>query len=290
MKKFYAFAAAALAALTMNAETTVTLAGGYNGWSATANPMTETEAGSGLYEIKIDKLTKEFKVVVLETEEGAEAPVQTWYGVEGGAITLGQPATVVSGEAGANIVFAEGYDAIADADVKFDLNTLSITVTGVEATVEIHYGIHGNFETGGDWVTTNFENAGNDIWVKTFTSDAGLAGEFGIKQMDENDGQLGWIAAEAGGIEITDEIEDIELVLNGQNLKVALEAGSWTFTFNAAEMTLSITAGEAGIDSVVAGEDAPAVYYNLQGVKVANPENGIFVVRQGNKVSKVLVK
>ena len=55
-------------------------------------------------------------------------------------------------------------------------------------------------------------------------------------------------------------------------------------------MTLSVTEGTVGIDSVVAEENAPAVYYNLQGVKVANPENGVYVVRQGNKVSKVLVK
>ena len=37
-------------------------------------------------------------------------------------------------------------------------------------------------------------------------------------------------------------------------------------------------------------ENAPVEYYNLQGVRVANPANGIFIKRQGNKVEKVLVK
>lgn len=36
--------------------------------------------------------------------------------------------------------------------------------------------------------------------------------------------------------------------------------------------------------------DAPVEYYNLQGVRVLNPENGLFIRRQGNKSEKVLVK
>ncbi len=47
----------------------------------------------------------------------------------------------------------------------------------------------------------------------------------------------------------------------------------------------------AGIDDITVGDDnAPAVYYNLQGVQVANPDNGIYIVRRGNKVTKQLVK
>ena len=36
--------------------------------------------------------------------------------------------------------------------------------------------------------------------------------------------------------------------------------------------------------------DAPVEYYNLQGVKVANPSNGIYIKRQGSKVSKEYIK
>lgn len=48
-------------------------------------------------------------------------------------------------------------------------------------------------------------------------------------------------------------------------------------------------AGVEGIemDEVIDGE---AEYFNLQGVKVANPENGLYIKKQGNKASKVLVK
>lgn len=39
-----------------------------------------------------------------------------------------------------------------------------------------------------------------------------------------------------------------------------------------------------------ADENIPVEYFNLQGIRVANPENGLYIRRQGNKVSKVLVK
>ena len=49
--------------------------------------------------------------------------------------------------------------------------------------------------------------------------------------------------------------------------------------------------GGAGVEAPAVDEaNAPVEYFNLQGVRVANPENGIFVRRQGSKVSKVAVK
>ena len=44
-----------------------------------------------------------------------------------------------------------------------------------------------------------------------------------------------------------------------------------------------------GVESVIAGENAPVEYYNLQGVKVARPENGIFIRKQGSKTTKVVL-
>lgn len=42
--------------------------------------------------------------------------------------------------------------------------------------------------------------------------------------------------------------------------------------------------------SVGGSENAPVEYYNLQGVRVAEPANGIFIRRQGSKVEKVAVR
>lgn len=47
----------------------------------------------------------------------------------------------------------------------------------------------------------------------------------------------------------------------------------------------------SGITDIIADDaDAPAVYYNLQGVQIKNPGNGIYIVRRGNKVTKEFIK
>ena len=47
----------------------------------------------------------------------------------------------------------------------------------------------------------------------------------------------------------------------------------------------------AGVEDVtVADENAPVEYFNLQGVRVENPEAGLYIRRQGNTATKVLVK
>ena len=68
---------------------------------------------------------------------------------------------------------------------------------------------------------------------------------------------------------------------NGIGLYCIAEAG-FNDTYPDAE-------GVEGIemDEVIDGE---AEYFNLQGVKVANPENGLYIKKAGNKATKVLVK
>lgn len=46
----------------------------------------------------------------------------------------------------------------------------------------------------------------------------------------------------------------------------------------------------AGVGNITIDESAPVEYYNLQGIRIANPENGLYIRRQGNNVTKVLVK
>lgn len=48
--------------------------------------------------------------------------------------------------------------------------------------------------------------------------------------------------------------------------------------------------GSAVSEIESADADAPVEYYNMQGVRVINPENGLYIRRQGNTVSKVILK
>ncbi len=50
----------------------------------------------------------------------------------------------------------------------------------------------------------------------------------------------------------------------------------------------------SGVEDVIVdgidNENAPVEYFNLQGVRVENPSNGLYIKRQGNKVTKVIVR
>ena len=49
----------------------------------------------------------------------------------------------------------------------------------------------------------------------------------------------------------------------------------------------SISTGVEAIE--IADENTPVEYFNLQGIKVLEPENGIYIMRQGNKVKKIVI-
>lgn len=62
-------------------------------------------------------------------------------------------------------------------------------------------------------------------------------------------------------------------------------------TVSADGVKISADIDAAGVEGIVADStDAPVEYYNLQGIRVANPESGVVIRRQGNKVQKVVVK
>ena len=50
-----------------------------------------------------------------------------------------------------------------------------------------------------------------------------------------------------------------------------------------------VVSSSAGIDDVFVDDNAPAEYYNLQGVKVDNPTNGLYIKKQGGKATKVIL-
>ena len=55
------------------------------------------------------------------------------------------------------------------------------------------------------------------------------------------------------------------------------------------QVKFTLVADKSGVENIEAEDNAPVEYYNLQGVKVVNPENGIFIKKRGNKVTKVIL-
>ncbi len=68
--------------------------------------------------------------------------------------------------------------------------------------------------------------------------------------------------------------------------------GSYRITVDWSDMSVTLSEPTSGIDATEAVDaDAPVEYYNLQGLRVEQPlAPGLYIRRQGNTVTKVLVK
>lgn len=54
-------------------------------------------------------------------------------------------------------------------------------------------------------------------------------------------------------------------------------------------LTFFVNKGDAGVDGILMDTDTTVKYYDLQGRNIDNPTNGIFIKKQGGKVSKVIL-
>lgn len=54
-------------------------------------------------------------------------------------------------------------------------------------------------------------------------------------------------------------------------------------------LVTKVNGGTVGVEAVAAEADVPAVYYNLQGARVENPAEGLYIRVKGNKVEKVIL-
>lgn len=68
------------------------------------------------------------------------------------------------------------------------------------------------------------------------------------------------------------------------------EDGTYTVAANTLINSISIKKEVSSGVAAIATDNAQAVYYTLDGVKVNNPAKGLYIVKQGSKVSKVILK
>ena len=76
---------------------------------------------------------------------------------------------------------------------------------------------------------------------------------------------------------------------SGEYLKGFALPRTDAFTTKAASKYAFKIGESSAINEIEADENAPVEYYNLQGVKVTNPENGVFIKKRGNKATKVVL-
>ncbi len=72
------------------------------------------------------------------------------------------------------------------------------------------------------------------------------------------------------------------------NMALAEDIEDAVLIVNTESLTLTVT-DAAAIGAIEADSDHPAEYYTLQGVRVANPTEGFYIVRRGAEVSKTYI-
>ena len=80
----------------------------------------------------------------------------------------------------------------------------------------------------------------------------------------------------------------INTYLTGKSeFQFTVSSGNESITFN---IIFDYVAENNAVDGVETDNNATPEYFNMQGVRVANPDKGIYIVRRGNKITKEIVK
>ncbi len=243
-------------------------------------------SATGLYTYELGSPTYGFKI---STTKGS------WDAFNGGAYHIdgslafdtetplleGAPAN------GANITLA----SVADCTLIVDLNKMTIkAIKSGSITVPDNLYVVGQLAVG-EWDPTKVVALTKDGY--TFTGDVEMAGGWFsfLTVAGSWDGGQRYGAATNGAEVYTNTAVPFQAGDNAFNIQSFTEYPVTVhFVVDFASSTVTI-AQVSGVESIAAETTATAEYFNLQGIRVANPVAGqLYIVKQGNKVSKVLAK
>ena len=213
-----------------------------------------------------------------------------WGAADGTEVSVDTPFTLEKAEG--SLKMTPGY---YDFTVVFGEDNVVLTVKTSEAPqpVEVpeHFYVIGNF-AGNAWnPATAVEMTKEE---NTFTAIGEVTGDcnFGFGSVLSED--WGTFNANRYG----QAVDNAEVALDtpvalvkGEGVLKLAEAGNYKLTVVFAETGITFTATKvSAIDSVDADNAAPAEYYNLQGVRVENPAQGLYIVVRDGKATKEYVK
>lgn len=286
MKKLYAFAAMAVLALSANAQLYICGAGEGLDWDA-ANPMV-VNAENGKYTVTINSLSS-FKISTAYGDwDQFNAYAKCCSLTED---NLGTAVALEDGDSNINTPWQGNYTLV----IPTDMSTLTATTTTAKPTSYDIY-IRGGMN---NWCNDGFE----DTWKFTQSTDENV---YIIEITEANpiyagvefkiaDTSWGNINYSVGELEfVPSEFGEMWYFNHSSNTALANDfTGTIEFNIpetNGGEAFVLMIAGNAGVEGITVDNSAVKEYFNLQGVRVDNPENGLYILRQGNTVKKVMVK
>ncbi len=270
-------------------------------WISTA--MTEEEDGTWSWSGTVD--TGDFGIQYLEN--GVQ---KTWYASADESSAIAEAGDYNAKENGTNWALS----LTGDVTLKFNPTTLVLTVVGgivtpdpdpdpdPDPTVETPENVYltGNFEN--SWSTSNpitMEKEGNK-----FTAKAQLK----ASSSESTDGYFTFITAKGEdwnavngsdryGAQTKDEVIALSTDVAYKVFKAGVDAsaanswklaaGTYLFTIDFESKTVRVDLSD-GVENIEVTEEEEVEYYNLQGVKVANPSNGVYIRVINGKATKVV--
>ena len=271
--------------------------GGINGsanWDATAGEPFVDEDGDGIYTLTLTSLEGEFKVLKDADWAGSHVLVNNWDTY----FALDQVFQIENADGAGNIKLPL-YHVWNGVTLTLDTNALTLSAT---ATEDID-----NTPTEDNWTLVGSDINGEQNWNEKggleFTDDdedgvltltlESLSGEFKILKNKTWAGS--YILMYGEGPFIAGQEFVLENNNNGGNIVMeeGLTLTDVTLSLLVMDGTVTLWAEESstsGIEGIEIESNEAVEYFNLQGVRVDNPENGLFIRKQGSKVAKVLVK
>lgn len=289
MKKIFTLACAAIAAISFNANAADIWAmpGTYNGWSLENNLFEEVD---GVLTQKIAEIKGDFKVVKY-TDEVKNWDIAWGVAAAGDIVEANKDVALTFNGENANLPAGKVLKNVTVTIVPGADNALTIKFApeSIEDEQEAWYlvgeaPLEWNFND-----NTIMTKAGDNVYTKTVA--AATADKFTFK-VDKNGAWSNCyvLPEDVEAVELGQEYELVGPADSPNNMHIAAD---WTnvtvtVTIDGEKVKMVCTAGEGAIEAIEA-DNTPAIYFNLMGQRVANPENGVFVRVQNGKATKVIL-
>lgn len=260
---------------------------GYNGQWDPSTPL-EIAGEEGVYKAEgVEFTSTTFKI---STTKGSWDEFNaTGLNVASNPIAIGETVALSKGASSDIIIATAGT-----YDITVDYNNMTLILEGVVSYPEVIYAI--GTINGYSWSTSEgavLTSKGEGVYEGSFIVDGDDTG-YGYFQFATTLGAE-WEDVNAGTrYGATEENQEVEAnaIYNmtnnwgGGSQSWKCQKGECSIEVDIVNCTMQIVSF-TGVEDVEYVETVAPVYYNLQGIEVANPQNGIFIKKQGNKVSKV---
>lgn len=289
LRKFLAALVAVVVAIGASAQS-LYIFGSFNGW--TPGESIEMWNDNGVYTIEDIEFGAggNFAVATVQSSDWGLVNANRYgFATDNAIATEGVEMPIVKGEGAMQVPSAGIYN------IYVNLSAMTVTVKKageVAVNVPKQLYVMGNLSVG-SWdpaTAVELTKEGNLFYGEvTFTGAGDGYSYFAIAgaKGDWPTVNANRFAPVAGEVEFNLN-DKVEFGKGEAAFKVAAE-GLYYVNVDFDNLTLWVSSEPAGIESIEV-ENTPAVYYNLQGVEVANPQNGLYIVKRGNKVSKQLIK